>query len=126
MQYIAVRERYSHDVLCVDLQRADCLSCTSVLRLDSKLCDESVDAVWQEPGDHDKCVVLGKCCQVGHKAWGCRECTRKLMYTHIYCTYNTVYIYNHGFMHEYPRDSAVFMYNDLLKAPIPAGDMAAT
>lgn len=29
-------------------------------------------------------------------------------------------------MHEYPRDSAVLMYNDLLKDPIPAGDMAAT
>lgn len=29
-------------------------------------------------------------------------------------------------VHEYTRDSAVFMYNDLLKVPIPAGDMAAT
>lgn len=29
-------------------------------------------------------------------------------------------------VHENSRDSAVLMYKDLLKAPIPAGDMAAT
>ncbi len=29
-------------------------------------------------------------------------------------------------VHEYPRDSAVFMYKDLLNAPIPAEDVAAT
>lgn len=29
-------------------------------------------------------------------------------------------------VHEYARDSAVFMYKDLLNCPIPAGDMAAT
>lgn len=29
-------------------------------------------------------------------------------------------------VHGYTRDSAVFMYKDLLNAPIPAGDMAAT
>lgn len=75
MQYIAVRQRSSHDVLCVDLQRADCLPSTSVFRFDGKLCDESVDAVWQEPGNHDKRVVLSKRCQVGYKARGCRERT---------------------------------------------------
>lgn len=29
-------------------------------------------------------------------------------------------------VHEYPRDSAVFMYKDLLNAPTPNGDIAAT
>lgn len=75
MQYIAVRQRSSHDVLCVDLQCAYCLPSTSVFRFDGKLCDESIDAVWQEPGNHDKCVVLSKRCQVGYKARGCTERT---------------------------------------------------
>ncbi len=70
IQYIAVRQRSSHDVLCVDLQRADRLPGTSVFGLDSKLCDEAVDAVWQEPRNHDKGVVLCKSCQVGHQARG--------------------------------------------------------
>lgn len=127
MQYIAVRQRYSHDILRVDLRCADCLPRTSVFRLDSKLCDESIDAVRQEPGNHDKCVVLCKCRQVGHKARGCREFTCKWIHTDINILYNSVHAaYSHWFMHEYPRDSAVFMYKDLLKAPIPAGDMAAT
>lgn len=68
--YIAVRQRYSHDVLCVDLQRADSLPCTSVFRLDCKLCDQPIYAAWKEPGNHNKGVVLGKCCQVGHEARG--------------------------------------------------------
>lgn len=29
-------------------------------------------------------------------------------------------------VHGYARDSEVFIYKDLLNAPIPAGDMAAT
>lgn len=29
-------------------------------------------------------------------------------------------------MHGYPRDSAVFIYNDLLNAPVTVGDIAAT
>lgn len=90
MQYVAVRQRSGHDVPCIDLQRANRLPSTSVFSLDSKLCDEAVDAVRKEPGDHDEGVVLSKCCQVGHQARGCRKCTRKLMNTHIhlqYCTY---------------------------------------
>lgn len=91
MQYVAVRQRSGHDVLCIDLQRADRLPSASVFSLDSKLCDEAVDAVRQEPGDHDEGVILSKRCQVGHQARGCRRCTHKLMYTDIY-TDNTVYI----------------------------------
>lgn len=123
LQYIAVRQCDSHDVLGVDLQRADSLPRSSMLGLDGKLCDESIDAMWQEPGDHDKCVVLSKRCQVGHKARCCGGCTCKLAHTCIniqLCNYNFVHTQKHS------RDSAVFMYNDLLKAPIPAEDMAAT
>lgn len=73
MKYIAVRQRSGHDVLCVDLQRADCLPCAGVFCLHSKLCDEAVDAVRQEPGNHDGGVVLSKRGQVGHQTRGCRE-----------------------------------------------------
>lgn len=73
MQYIAVRQRSGHYVLCVDLQHADCLPSASVFSLDSKLCDEAVDAVRQEPGNHDEGVVLSKRCQVGHQARGCKK-----------------------------------------------------
>lgn len=34
--------------------------------------------------------------------------------------------YNDRCVHEYPPDSAVLIYKDLLKAPTPAEDMAAT
>lgn len=68
--YIAVRQRYGHDVLCIDLQRADSLPCTSVFRLDGKFCDEPIYAPWEEPGNHNKGVVLSKRCQVGHKSRG--------------------------------------------------------
>lgn len=68
--YIAVRQCYGHDVFCVDLQRSDSLPRTSVFRLDGKLCDEPIYAAWKEPGNHNKRVVLGKCCQVGHEARG--------------------------------------------------------
>lgn len=74
MQYIAVRQRPGHDVLCIDLQRANRLPGTSVFSLDSKLCDEAVDAVWQEPSNQHIGVVLRKRCQVGHQARGCRKC----------------------------------------------------
>lgn len=76
-QYVAVRQCDGHHVLCVDLQRAHCLSRSSVFSLDSKLGDEPVDAVRQEPGDHDKCVVLCKRCQVGDEARSCRGNTQK-------------------------------------------------
>lgn len=71
--YVAVGQRDGHDVLRVDLQRADSLARTSVLRLDGKLCDEPVDAAWEEPGHHDKGVVLSKRRQVGHKSRGWKE-----------------------------------------------------
>lgn len=118
LQYIAVRQCDSHDVLGVDLQRADSLSRSSMLGLDGKLCDESVDAMRQEPGDHDKCVVLSKRCQVGHKARCCggHTCINIQLCKH------TIFFHTQ----KHSRDSAVFMYNDLLKAPIPAEDMAAT
>lgn len=34
--------------------------------------------------------------------------------------------YNDRCVHAYPPDSAVFIYKDLLKAPTPAEDIAAT
>lgn len=121
-QYVAVRQRDGHHVLGVDLQRADGLSCPGVFRLDAELGDESVDAVRQEPGDHDKRVVLCKRRQVGDEA---RSCRKKHKYAVVYrCLY--MHIYALMTMQKFLRDSAVFMYNDLLKAPIPAGDMAAT
>lgn len=73
-QYVAMRQRDSHHVLGVDLQRADGLSSSSVFGLDGKLGDEAVDAVRQEPGDHDKRVVLRKRRQVGDEARSCRGC----------------------------------------------------
>lgn len=60
-------QRYGHDVLCVDLQRADSLPCTRVFRLDGKFCDEPIYAAREEPGNHNKGVVLSKRRQVGHK-----------------------------------------------------------
>lgn len=75
MEYIAVRQRSSHDFLRIDLQHADSLPRTGVFRFDSKLRDEAVDAVWQEPSNHDKGVVLSICCQIGHQARGCRQST---------------------------------------------------
>lgn len=83
MQYIAVRQRAGHDVLCIDLQHADRLSSPSMFSLDSEFCDEAVDAVRQEPGNHDEGVVLGKRCQVGHQARGCRKMhTEMSVHTH--------------------------------------------
>lgn len=76
-QYVAVRQRDGHHVLGVDLQRADRLSRSSVFSLDGKLGDESVDAVRQEPGDHDRCVVLCKRRQVGDEAGSCRRSVQK-------------------------------------------------
>lgn len=70
--YVAVRQRYGHDVLCVDLQGADGLPRTRVLGLDGELYDEPVDAAREEPGDHDKGVVLSKRRQVGHESGGWR------------------------------------------------------
>lgn len=42
--------------------------------------------------------------------------------------YTGLYMHKYAgiIMQKFSRDSAVFMYKDLLKAPIPAGDMAAT
>lgn len=85
-QYVAVRQRDGHHVLSVDLQRADGLCRPSVFSLDSKLGDESVDAVRQEPGDHDKRVVLCERRQVGDEA---RRCMQK--YAQI-CSCVCVYI----------------------------------
>lgn len=73
VSYIAVGQRYGHDVLRIDLQRADSLARASVFRLDGKLGDEPVDAAWEEPGHHDKGVVLSKRRQVGHKSRGWKE-----------------------------------------------------
>lgn len=87
-----MRQRSSHYVLCIDLQYADCLPCASVFSLDCKLCDEAIDAVRQEPGDHDESVILGECSEVGHQARGCMEHTH--VHTHTRkckntSTYNT-------------------------------------
>lgn len=68
--YIAVRQCYGHDVLCVDLQRADGLARTSVFGFDGELRDEPIYAAWEEPGNHNEGVVLSKRCQVGHEARG--------------------------------------------------------
>lgn len=98
MQYIAVRQRYRQDVLCVDHKCADYLPCTSVFCLDSELYDESIDATWQEPGNHNKCVVLSKCCQVGNKSRSQKECIGKLIYTDIYmqtCTITVLCMNTH-------------------------------
>lgn len=119
--YIAVGQRYGHDVLCIDLQRADSLARTSVFRLDGKLCDEPVDAAREEPGHHDKGVVLSKCRQVGHKSRGWKE--RGFEESH---TKTQAGAAIGDVVHHYPPDSAVFIYKDLLKAPTPAEDIAAT
>lgn len=90
-----MRQRDSHHVLGVDLQRADGLSRSSVFGLDGKLGDESVDAMRQEPGDHDKRVVLRKRRQVGDEAGGCRGCMRARAQTYscvCMCVYICVYI----------------------------------
>lgn len=84
MRYIAVRQRSDHDVLCIDLQRADRLPGTSVFGFDGKLCDETVDAVRQEPGNHDRGVVLSERGEVCHQARGCRR------YTHTQVNLHTV------------------------------------
>lgn len=85
MQYIAVRQCSCHDVLCVDLQHADSLPSASVFGLDSKLCDEAVDAVRKKPCDHDEGVVLSKRCQVGHQARCCGKHTEQItVHTHIH------------------------------------------
>lgn len=84
--YIAVRQRYGHDVLRVDLQCPDSLPRTSVFRLHGKLCDEPINAAWEEPGNHNKGMVLSKCCQVGHKSRGWKEGVFKWNHTEIYAT----------------------------------------
>lgn len=76
--YVAVRQSYSHDFVCVDLHEADRLPRANVFRLDCELCDEAVDALWQVPGDHDEGVVLSVRCQIGHQAGGCRKYTSLL------------------------------------------------
>lgn len=116
--YIAVRQRYGHDVLCIDLQRADSLSCASVFRLDGKFSDEPIYAPWEEPGNRNKGVVLSKRCQVSHKSRGWKECVKSQD--------QDISKSNHHRWHKYPPDSAVFIYNDLLKDPTLAEDMAAT
>lgn len=94
-QYIAVRQRSGHDFLCVDLQRADRLPSTSVFSLDSKFCDEAVDAVRQEPRNHDGGVVLSKRCQVGHQARGCRKPHIQInVHTH---KHTMLCIFNYGY-----------------------------
>ena len=81
MQYVAVRQCSNQDVLRIDLQRADSLPCPSVFRLDSKLCDETVNAVWKEPGNFNEGVVLMDSRQIGHQARGCRICTQMQVIT---------------------------------------------
>lgn len=46
-----MRQRPRHDVLGVDQQVAHRLARASELGLYGKLCDETVDAVWEEPLD---------------------------------------------------------------------------
>lgn len=93
-QYVAVRQRDAHHVLGVDLQRADGLSCSSVFRLDGELGDESVDAVRQEPGDHDGRVVLCKRRQVGDEARSCGGGGNKRKYAVVSaCIYVFIYVH---------------------------------
>lgn len=82
MWYIAVRQRSIHDVLRIDLQHPYSLPRASMLCLDAKFGDETVDAVRQVPRHHNKGVVIGVSRQVGHQARSCRKRAQGHPFTH--------------------------------------------